>query len=315
MKQKCEKDKVVNVHAGHRDRLREQFFYHSDTMREHQILELMLSYVIPQKDTNPIAHDLINKFGSLSQVVDSPIEELMKVKGVSKVVASFLNFESKFVGIYKLNKASNKPCLNSINSIMEYMKEVVEIGDVEKFYYMCLDTKGKLICFRDMGVGSSTSVNLSSKDFINSIINYKAHAVALCHTHPCGQAYPSKQDRMLTNLIYSLLRSINVQLVDHIILSHQGSFSFSANKLIGAKLSQPTSTQGLGNSYNDFENTLAKEENVDDVLDSLNYDYRDYCDEDDFNSQMDMGEFSIDNINNNLNNKSSNNLFGLDEEN
>ena len=229
------KEEKKNVHAGHRGRLREQFLINGDNMFEYQILELMLSYVIPQKDTNPIAHDLINKFGSLAQAVDAPIEELTQVKGISEVVANFLHFESKFINLYKKSKANNKPYLTNTLEIMDYLKQTVEIGDVEKFYYLCLDTKNKLICFREMGVGSTYGVSLNNKEFIASIISYKAHGVIICHTHPCGIASPSQQDISLTNGIYNLLREINVKLIDHIIIAHDGFFSFFQNKLLGVK--------------------------------------------------------------------------------
>ncbi len=224
-----------NVHAGHRARLREQFLINGDNMLEHQLLELMLSYVIPQKDTNPIAHDLINTFGSLAQVVDAPLEELVEINGVSEVVANFLHFESRFVDLYKKSKANNKPILNNTLEIMAYLRQMVELSDVEKFYYMCLDTKNKLICFREMGVGTTKGVSFNNKNFVASVISYKAHTVVICHTHPCGVASPSEQDIALTNGIYHILEEINVKLIDHIIISHDGFFSFFQNKLLGSK--------------------------------------------------------------------------------
>ncbi len=249
----AKEEKKKNVHAGHRERLRNQFLINGDNMLEHQILELMLSYVVPRKDTNPIAHDLINKFGSLTQVVDAPMEELTQVNGVSEVVANFLHFESKFVELYKRSKANNKPVLTNSIDIMNYLKQTVEMGDVEKFYYMCFDTKNKLICFREMGVGTSYGVNLNNKDFVASIISYKAHTVAICHTHPCGVASPSKQDIALTNELYNILEKINVKLVDHIIMSHEGFFSFFQNKLLG-NASGGTNSSKLENTFIDLIN-------------------------------------------------------------
>lgn len=278
--------KATNVHSGHRERLREQFFFHGESMREHQILELMLSYVIPQKDTNPIAHELINKFGSISQVVDSPIEELMQVKGVSKVVASFLNFQSKFIGIYKKSKANNKPYLKNINDIIEYLKQVIEIGEVERFYYLCLDTKDKLISFREMGVGTDKSVNLSSKEFINNIINYKAHSVALCHTHPCGIATPSIQDKMLTQTIYSLLEGINVKLIDHIILSHDGCYSFFQNKILDKNIySAQNVEKSFANKSTLFPYEILEQQNNNDLSDLSSM-------MDEYEFEKDFNEFS-----------------------
>ena len=235
---KEEAGKKKNVHAGHRGRLREQFLNNGDALLEHQLLELMLSFVIPQKDTNPIAHDLIATFGSIADVVDAPMEELMQIKGISEVVATFLHFQSKFIDIYKKSRANNKPVLFNVDDIVNYLKQTVTITNVEQFYYMCLDTKNKLICFREMGVGTAHGVTLDNKKFMASVLAYKAHSVVICHTHPCGTANPSDQDIKLTNMINSLLKNMSITLLDHIIISHDGFFSFHRNKLLGAKQRQ-----------------------------------------------------------------------------
>ena len=107
------KDKKVNTdsypHKGHRQRLR-NLFNHTDatTLPEHQILELMLSFVLPQKDVNPLAHHLLNEFGCLTNVLEASPNSLKKIKGVGEVVASFLSFCSKLPEIYKNSKANYK---------------------------------------------------------------------------------------------------------------------------------------------------------------------------------------------------------------
>lgn len=226
-------EKKKSVHAGHRGRLREQFLNNGDALLEHQLLELMLSFVIPQKDTNPIAHDLINTFGSIADVVDAPMEELTQIKGISEVVATFLHFESKFIDIYRRSRANNKPVLYNVDDIVEYLKQTVTITNVEQFYYLCLDTKNKLICFREMGVGTAHGVTLDNKKFMASVLAYKAHSVVICHTHPCGTPNPSDQDIKLTNMIDSLLKNMSITLLDHIIISHDGFFSFYRSNILG----------------------------------------------------------------------------------
>ncbi len=232
-------DETKNLHAGHRERLRQQFKAGAfNFMNEHQILELMLSYVIPQKDTNPLAHMLINKFGSLVGVLEAPYESLRQVKGVGHVVASFIFFQSKFIDFYKKSKATEQPYLQNTKQIIEFLKEIVSITDIEKFYYICLNSRGKLICFCEMGLGSTYKVQFDNKEFINNIINSKAHSVVICHTHPSGLPTPSAQDIKFTKTINLILDGLNVRLCDHIIISHEGYYSFFQNKLLGNEKSQ-----------------------------------------------------------------------------
>ena len=113
-------------HKGHRGRLR-NLINNTDvvTLPEHQILELMLSYVVPQRDVNPLAHDLLKEFGNLTNVLEAPVDSLKKVKGVGEVVASFLNFCSKLPEIYKHSKANFKCRLENPNQIIKFLSSDV----------------------------------------------------------------------------------------------------------------------------------------------------------------------------------------------
>ena len=223
------------LHAGHRERLRSQFRKGGfELLNEHQVMELMLSFVVPQKDTNPLAHMLINKFGSIRNVIEAPYESLISVKGVGHVLAEFFNFENKLFN--HLN--DTKPKIENIYlhntlQILEFFKSVVKVSDVEKFYYIFLTSRGKLIKFGEMGNGSDSRVNLNNKEFVNAAINSNAHSIVICHTHPSGLPTPSWQDKEFTKSLSVTLKGIHVRLLDHVIVSHEGYFSFFQNKLLG----------------------------------------------------------------------------------
>ena len=236
MKDKVENNKP-NTHKGHRQRLRNLFKNTDATMLpEHQILELMLSFVLPQKDVNPLAHDLLNEFGCLTNVLEAPQSSLKKIKGVGEVVASFLSFCSKLPEIYKNSKANYKCKLQTPNEIISFLKQVVEFSSVEKFYYICLGTKGDVLCFKNMGAGSITQLYVNNRELIQQILKYPTHTVVLCHTHPNGKPVPSEEDRSFTMTLCDLLDSLSIRLCDHVILSPDGYFSFFENKLLGAPL-------------------------------------------------------------------------------
>ena len=156
-----------NTHKGHRHRLRNAF-NNTDvvTMPEHQVLELMLSFILPQKDVNPLAHELLNEFGCLTNVLEASPDSLKRIKGVGDVVASFLSFCSKLPEIYKHSKANFKRKLNTPAQIIDFLRSVIEFTSVEKFYYICLSTKGDVLCFKKMGTGSITQLYVNNRELV-----------------------------------------------------------------------------------------------------------------------------------------------------
>ena len=223
-----------NLHAGHRERLRAQFRKGGfEILNEHQILELMLSFVVPQKDTNPLAHTLINKFGSLKNVLSAPYESLTSIKGVGHVLAEFFNFENKLVSYLSFERQSyDKIYLSNTTQIISFFKKQIKVEDSEKFFYIYLTARGKLLKLGEFGSGNDSRVNINKKEFLNDIINHGASAVVVCHTHPSGLPTPSWQDKEFTRTLYATLKIINVRLLDHIIISHEGYYSFFQNKLM-----------------------------------------------------------------------------------
>ncbi len=228
-----------NIHKGHRERLRKEFFENGfQNMPEHKILELLLSYVQPQKDVNPLAHSLIEEFGSLANVIDAPYNLLIKHNGVGNVLASFLKFCSILPSIYNSSKNKTKQKLTTTNEIITYLKNIISFGENEEFYYLCLDSKSKIICCKKMGVGSNTQLQLNYRVLLKEILNYEPTSLIICHTHPHGRAYPSDADISFTKNLEDLMDSIHLRLCDHIILSHEDYFSFFHNKLLSNKLAK-----------------------------------------------------------------------------
>jgi len=235
---KNEEEQSKSIHKGHRQRLRNAFnLTDATTLPEHQVLELMLSFVLPQRDVNPLSHDLLNQFGSLVNVLEAPVDELMKVKGVGVVVANFLSFCSKLPEIYKTSKSKNKDKLQTPKQIIDFLMSSVEFTSVEQFYYICLGTKGDILCFKKLGTGSITQLYVNNRELVQQILRYPTHTVVLCHTHPNGEPEPSDEDKTFTNNLCKLLDSLSIRLCDHVILSPDGYYSFFEHRLLGQELS------------------------------------------------------------------------------
>lgn len=229
-------NEVVKKHShfGHRNRLR-NMINNTDVLAlpEHQILELLLTFILPQRDVNPLAHELLNEFGSLANVFEASVDDLSKVKGIGEVASNFLSFCSKIPEIYKNSKARTKRRLNTVDDVIDFLRSTIDFTSVEKFYYLCLNSKGDVLCFKSLGSGSVSQLYINNREFVHQILKYPTQTMVICHTHPHGDPKPSDEDRAFTNMIGGLLDTLSIRLCDHIILSPDGFYSFFQNHELG----------------------------------------------------------------------------------
>lgn len=224
-----------NLHDGHRQRIREEFLQHGFDYNTppHKILELLLFYCVQRSDTNPLAHELIGKYGSVAAVLDAPVEELAAFKGLSQRGAVLLKLIMPIARRYIYDKSNHQPDFNSLDSIGTYVASRFLGETQEKIAILCLDVKGALLDFAFIGEGDLSSVGLSQRDIVKRVIACNATAVALCHNHPNGIATPSDSDVLLTKDTADTLQKIGVQLIDHIIVGDNHFESMAQNKKYG----------------------------------------------------------------------------------
>lgn len=208
------------IHDGHRQRLKDRFRREGlDHFDEHQVLELLLFYCIPRKDTNPIAHALIQRFGSLSQVMEAPVEELEKVPGMGAGAATFLSLITAVGRYYLVNRTSQTEILRTIEQCGEYLVPFFYGKRNETVYLLCLDAKCKVLCCREVGEGSVNSANVSIRKIVEVALNANATTVILAHNHPSGLALPSAEDVQTTRQVAMALDAVEVTLADHIVVA------------------------------------------------------------------------------------------------
>ena len=210
----------MSIHEGHRERLKERFRKEGlDHFTEIQALELMLFYTIPRRDTNPIAHALLETFGSFSQVVEAPVEELMKVKGVGQSTAQFLAMVPQLGRYYQKNRDSQAKYLYDIDQCARYLLPFFFGRRSETVFLLCLDAKCKMLCCRELGDGDANSAGLSVRKVVETALGVNSSSVVLAHNHPSGLAIPSAEDVLTTRQLAMALQTVDVQLVDHIIVA------------------------------------------------------------------------------------------------
>ena len=210
----------MSIHDGHRQRLKQRFLEEGlDGFTQIQALELLLFYCIPRKDTNPIAHALIERFGSFSQVLEAPVAELCKVPGVSRNTALFLQLNREVGRFYLVDRMQKNTVLTTLDACAAYMVPRFYGRSVETVYLLCLDAKCKVLCCKEVGEGSVNSAGISVRKIVETALHANATSVVLAHNHPSGLALPSEEDLQTTRRIAAGLQAVEIQLVDHIIVA------------------------------------------------------------------------------------------------
>lgn len=207
------------IHDGHRDRLRQRFLAESlDGFTDIQVLELLLFYCIPRRDTNPIAHELLNQFGTLAQVMDASVEELAKVKGMGEYAAAFLHLIPQAGKSYLLSRAANGKVLPTLESCVDVLQPFFCGEKSESVYMLCLDAQSRMLCCKKISQGDVNSAHLSIRKIVQIALDVNASCVLLAHNHPGGIAVPSYADIQATMDIAEVLKSVNVDFMDHVVL-------------------------------------------------------------------------------------------------
>ena len=214
-----------SLHTGHRDRLRQRFIKEGlDGFNEINALELLLFYCVPRKDTNDLAHRLLDRFGSYSNVLNAPYEELKKVYGVSDYVATYLKLQGEAVRYYLTNRKIDGTVVRTSADYGELLCTYFEGRPNEMVFLLCLDAKCKVICCREIAEGSVNIAGVSIRKIVDAALSSNATSVVLAHNHPSGIAVPSGEDIHTTFQAYEALRAVEVILLDHVIVA-DGDFT------------------------------------------------------------------------------------------
>lgn len=220
------------MHDGHRDRMRERFVATgADGFSEHELLEMLLYYSIPRRNTNDIAHTLINTFGSLDGVMSASVNDLMQVDGIGKTSALLISITNELMRKCNASDSSNKRII-TINDAVNYFSKVMRGLVGETVYLMCLDIRYKIISCTKVADGSFDAVPIDVRKIVKLALAANSPHVILAHNHPAGNPRPSVEDVKATQRVMSALSPLSINMIDHVIISPNGFYSFSAQSLI-----------------------------------------------------------------------------------
>ncbi|MCD8049480.1 MAG: DNA repair protein RadC [Clostridia bacterium] len=209
---------------GHRQRMRERFYKEGiDNFEPHEALEMLLYFVLPRRDTNALAHSLIDRFGSFHSVLEADREDLKKF-GLTETTAALLNMTPAFGNYYLQSRANGTPVLNTPTAMGNYAVSKIGERTIEVFGIISLTTQMRCINFEIIETGTVSNTTVSPRKAAEAALRCGATTVILTHNHPGGSLIPSNDDIKLTEVLCKMFKSIGISVLDHIIVAN-GRFS------------------------------------------------------------------------------------------
>lgn len=215
-------------HENHRQRIYDRYLKSGiEAFAPHEVLELLLIFCIPRKDVNPLAHALIQRFGSLSGVMDAHPDDLRTTPGMTPRAAVFMRMLPDIMRIYVQQKAVTGQSLDTEAKVLTYCQSLFWGRTREQFYVLCLDHQYRLIQTLQVGQGSISGIQVQPREVVEIILRYNSAQVILAHNHPSGSTEPSSEDYIFTRQVIQSLDAIEIPVLDHIIIGDDSAYSFS----------------------------------------------------------------------------------------
>lgn len=219
---------MTSIHAGHRRRVRERYMANGlEGFAPHEVLELLLFYARARGDVNPLAHALLQEFGSLHGVLEASPEQLMCVKGVGEETATLLSMIVPLFRRYQTSRATDKVQLSGYRELADYCLSLLSGLRMERFCAVMMDGNYRLLGVKVISEGSIDRVEAYPRRVVEAALNYNASRVVLCHNHPSGTLAPSSADIDCTRDILRALSAVNIVLLDHVIVADDRTCSMS----------------------------------------------------------------------------------------
>lgn len=234
----CTEAKEVSCHTGHRERMRNRFLAESesfDSFDDHQVLETLLFQFIPRKDTNVLAHTLLARFGSFSNVLDASVEDLCRVEGISEVTAFNLCMQKKFFQYYQKNLVSRTPRFETLDDAADYMCTLISNWNIESIVLLYLTSDFSLVYVDIVRGFFDNRIYMDLPRVFRYLKENRRHNVLIAHNHASGNNTPSDADLRVTQAMLPFLAPYGVELIDHLIFDRERQFfSMRENCMLAA---------------------------------------------------------------------------------
>lgn len=188
-----------------------------DSFPDHKVLELLLFYALPRCDTNEVAHTLLDRFGSLSGVLDADVAEVQQVDKVGEHAAVLFKAVKEISRRYLAARVSTDNIIRSTRDAYALLRPYFFGAKCELLYALCTDGKHKALGIRKVGEGTVNSVRISARLVAEAALSLNAACVIIAHNHVSGLAIPSPEDRAATITLRENLAAVEIELLDHLV--------------------------------------------------------------------------------------------------
>jgi len=215
-------------YLGHHKRLRERFIKSGlDGFHDYEVLELFLTFVFPNRDTKPIAKDLLTKFKTLAGVFSAEKEELQEIKWVGERTTVYLKLLNDTLGfMYEEQALKEKTQFTQTVQLFEYFKATIGNKKNEVMRVLYLDSQNRLIHAENLSEGTVAEAVAFPRKIVEGALRYHAISVIIAHNHPAGVAEPSDNDDKITKQIKNALQTVGISLQDHLVIAGNEYFSY-----------------------------------------------------------------------------------------
>jgi len=219
-------------YIGHRQRIKTKYEKSGlNGWLDYEVLELVLSYSIPRKDTKSIARELLLRFKSINGVLDADNRDLQSINGISKHTVLFLNLLKDVSVLYMEERMFRRDLLSSPQVVYDYLKVSLKGLMDEGFKMLFLDNRNQLIAMETLKNGTVNQAIVFPRKIVERALYHHAVGVLIAHNHPSGSLEPSQEDQDVTKDIREALKTVDITLLDHIIIGGNEFFSFKENKI------------------------------------------------------------------------------------
>lgn len=224
-----------NLHNGHRARIRAAYLERGlDGMADHEVLELLLTYAIPRIDVNPVAHRLLNTFGSLSDVLSAEPQQLMRVEGIGAQAASYLHLlfdVHRRINLQSIQNIGGAARLETPQDACRYALALASRDRYETLRLISLDSSMTVLHTDVLASGTLTKVAVEPRRVIETALLHNARYLILTHNHPSGILVPSSDDAEAATVIQDVASKLEIDVRDQLILSKNAAYSFSYDRV------------------------------------------------------------------------------------
>ena len=213
-------------YLGHRKRLKEKLRKDPSLLEDYEVLELLLGYAVPRKDTKPLAKELLERFGSFKEILFARASQFEQVPGIGQGISTFWLLWREFWSRLEQSEFKPKTVLDSPTKVARLARTRLSFLEVEEFWMILVDTKNRLLAFEKICSGTVDQAPVFPREVIARALELKASGLILLHNHPGGDPRPSHQDFQLTRKLQAVARDLGLRVLDHIIIGQDNYFSF-----------------------------------------------------------------------------------------